>query len=174
MNNTDMNAAMAAFIKLGQPGPQHKFLADHLVGEWEVTSRIWMDPAAPPMEGTGSARFRAVFEGKFIEQEFTGSFMGHGFNGQGLIGYDNFAKQFNATWVDSMSTAMLNFNGSMSMDGSSLTFHGTMNEPMTGELGKTIRHQYKFESKDRFVFSGWEVAYGEPFQSMELTYTRKK
>lgn len=174
LDTGDMQAAMERYMKLGETGPQHKFLADHLVGEWDVVSRFWMDPAAPAIESTATSTARPILNGRYIQSDYSGDMMGMPFTGISITGYDNYTKQFNAVWIDSMSTAMFISNGSMARDGSGLTFHGTMNEPMTGEINKTVRFDYDFSDPDRHVFTGWEVAYGEPFKVMELIYTRRK
>ena len=42
-----MEAMMAAMEKFGAPGPEHKILLD-AVGTWDLESKVWMDPSAPP------------------------------------------------------------------------------------------------------------------------------
>src|SRR5512134_1078333 len=63
-----MQAMMAAFEKFGTPGPEHKILLDG-VGTWDVASKMWMDPAAPPMESKGKSVQRAILGGRYVQYD---------------------------------------------------------------------------------------------------------
>jgi hypothetical protein len=51
---------------------------------------------------------------------------------------------------------------------------GTMDEPMTGEMGKTVKYVTRFIDDNTFKFEAWEVMYGSDFIAFEITYTRAK
>ncbi|MGP1345288.1 MAG: DUF1579 domain-containing protein [Phycisphaerales bacterium] len=172
---SNMGEAMADYMRLNQAGKQHAFLAEHLAGEWDVAARFWMGgPDGPPMDSKGRLSAKAILGGRFIEGTYSGEMMGQPFQGKSYTGYDAFTKQFTQLWLDSMSTGITTANGSMSMDGTALTLFSNMNEPMTGEIGKPVRYMYEFDGTDKYVFTAWEVSYGEPFKVMEMTYTRRK
>ena len=93
-----------------EPGPEHKELAK-LVGKWEVIGKFWMGTpddgkAGPP----GTSEFKSILGGRYIQQDFTGTFMGKPYTGMGVMGYDRYAKHYTAYWNDSVSTMpMFNF-----------------------------------------------------------------
>lgn len=169
----EMAEGMQKWMEMMTPGEPHKQLADR-IGTWTGTMKVWMDPSQPPMESAFTAVVKWKLEGRFIEEEFKAEFMGQPFTGYAVVGYDNYAKQYVSTWIDSMNTAMSMMKGSMSPDGTMMTMFGQMNEPMTGELGKTVMYRTTEKSKDQAVMEAFEVQYGEPFKVMEITYNRKK
>jgi len=70
-----------------------------------------------------------------------------------------------------MSTRGMDFDQS----GKALTSHGTMDEPMTGEYGKYVRHGTRILSKNKHVFNIHDLSVCEPnTMVIEVTYTRVK
>lgn len=169
----DEKAMMDAMVKAATPGEPHKKL-DPFVGTWNVSTKMWNAPGTPPAEGTGSATARWVLGGRYVEQQFTGDFMGMPFNGLGYTGYDNVKKQYVGTWMDSFSTSIMVSAGVADPSGKVMAFAGTMDDPMTG---KTMRMDQKIIviDNDKHIMEGWMPGQdGKPFKMMELTYTRKK
>jgi hypothetical protein len=169
----DEKAMMDAMVKAATPGEPHKKL-DPFVGTWNVSTKMWNAPGAPPAEGTGSATARWILGGRYVEQQFTGDFMGMPFNGLGYTGYDNVKKQYIGTWMDSFSTGVMVSAGVSDPTGKVMAFAGTMDDPMTGQ---TMRMDQKITvlDNDKHIMEGWMPGPdGKPFKMMELTYTRKK
>ena len=77
----------------GTPGAAHKAL-EPLVGNWTAEVKSWMTPGAPPTVSQATAKSTWVMNGRFVQQEFTGDFMGKPFRGVGLTGYDNTKKKY--------------------------------------------------------------------------------
>lgn len=176
-----MQAAMDTYLKSIQPGEKHKWL-EQFVGEWNTTMRMFWGPGAPPVETSGTAVYSMIHGGRFLRQETTGAvkFPGpdgamkeYATTGLGLTGYDNNRRLYVINWTDSMGTAMYIGSGSLSPDGRILTMFGAMDEPMTGEIGKTVKYITRVESPDRHVFEIHEVLYGDPFKVVEIEYTRR-
>ena len=169
----DEKAMMDAMVKAATPGEPHKKL-DPFVGNWNVSTKMWNAPGAPPEEGTGSATAKWVLGGRYVEQQFTGDFMGMPFTGLGYTGYDNVKKQYVGTWMDSFSTSIMVSAGAADPSGKVMVFAGNMDDPMTGQ---TIRMDQKIIviDNDKHIMEGWMPGHdGKPFKMMELTYTRKK
>lgn len=173
MADADPDAMMEAWASANAPGKQHEWLS-HFVGSWDTTSKFWMDPAAPPMESTGTAQAKMILGGRYVMEEFSGDMMGQPFQGLGITGYDKLRKQFVSTWMDSMSTAIITMHGSMSMDGSSIALFGELDDAMTGEVGKPVKWVSRIIDKDHHVAEAWEVSYDEPFMVMQIEYRRRK
>lgn len=164
-------AAMQRWMETTQPTLGHQVL-EKFVGHWNTELKIWMDPSQPPMVSKGHSEAEMMLGGRFVETDFTGSMMGMPYNGMGIMGYDNNRKLFNSTWVSNMDTGMHVARGALNMDGTILTLIGEMDEPMSGEMGKTYRQQYSFRGNDVIVFEISEILYGEPFKVMEMASTR--
>ncbi len=164
-------ASMQTWLNTTQPSLGHEVLKK-FVGKWDIEMRVWMDPSQPPAVSKGYSEAELVLGGRFVEHEFEGSLMGMPYEGEGFMGYDNNRKLFNSVWVSTMETGMHVARGSLNQDGTILTLIGEMDEPMSGEMGKTYRQQYHFKGDDSIVFQIHEILYGEPFKVMELEYTR--
>lgn len=154
------------------PGREHKAL-EALVGEWNITSKCWMAPDAPPVETKGTQKSRWILGGRFVQDEFEGEFLGKPMQGLGLSGYDNLKKKYTGLWIDTGGTAMFTSTGKASKDGKTLTFTGKMDDPMTGEKNKPLKYTIKIESKDRHVFEMFDLSGGKSVKMMEMVFTRK-
>jgi len=161
---------MDAMIKLATPGPQHAALKA-LAGSWKAVVKNF-PPAGEPVVTEGTAEDSLILGGRFIREEFHGTFMGQPFEGYGLTGYDNAKKQYVSAWVDSMDTMISTQTGSMDKAGKTLTFHGTYDDPMTHKKmpSKMIT---KIVDDNSHVFEMWNLVEGKDHKEMEITYTRK-
>jgi hypothetical protein len=155
-----------------QPGPEHQRLAT-LAGAWDVTCSLWMSPEAPAMQSRGSATYRVILDGRFVQADFTGSFQGKPFTGLSLLGYDKAAKRHISTWCDSMATNFVCLSGTSTDDGRTITYRGEMICP---QLGRTEMRQVETrEQDDRFTIVMYQTPEGRgEFKSMELTYQRRR
>jgi hypothetical protein len=97
-----MKKAEAACI----PGPAHKAL-EPLVGDWNAEVKMWMAPEAPPSITKGKAKSTWTLKDRFLQQEFSGEFMGKPFRGISFTGYDNIREKYRSVWIDDMSTTMV-------------------------------------------------------------------
>jgi len=164
---------MAAYMKLASPNENHKLL-EPFVGNWKAEVKIWMDPSAPPSVSEGTASYRMIYDGRFLQGEFTGEYMGHPFNGMELMGYDNLQKKFIGFWVDSGSTWFMTSTGTVDKDGKTFRMSGTMTNPMTMKP-EEYRDESTFETPDRIISKSFsKQPGGKEFQGMEIIYTRVK
>ena len=129
----DMQAMMEVYKKLATPGAPHKMLAN-LAGTWITKTRAWMEPDKPPMEGTGTCEQRMLFEGRYLQQEYTGEMTGSPFIGINVLGYDNHTKKYVSTWIDSMSTGIYFFEGTGSADGKTITQESSYDDPVVFQI----------------------------------------
>jgi hypothetical protein len=172
MAQPDMAEMMAAWQAAITPGEQHRYL-EQFAGEWRTTTRIYMEgPGSEPTVSQGTATFRMIMDGRYLQQDYRGEMMGQPMHGMGLMGYDNTRKLFIGTWLDNMGTSMSHFKGGLDQTGRILTMYGDMDEPMSGEIGKPVRYRLRIEGPNRKIFEIQEVIYGEPFTAVEITYER--
>ncbi len=165
-------AAQEAWMKTIEPGLAHEFLAT-FAGEWNITTRMWLDPSDPPQESKGTSTATMVFGGRYLKEEMNGEFFGEPFEGMGMSGYDNNRQLFVSTWCDSMGTGIFTSYGSIDESGKVLTYIGTMDEPMSGEIGKAVKMTLTRNDEDHHTFSMYEILYGDPFKVFEIEYSRK-
>lgn len=166
----DEAAMMAAWQKAMTPGPAHQELATH-AGDWTYTSKMWMQPDAPPMESTGKSKIEAIMGGRYIAENVEGEMMGMPMKGMSVTGYNNITQMYESTWIDNMGTGIMLAKGTK--DGDTLTLVGSTMDPMGNML--KVKMVTTFKDKDHYTFEyysdtpdGTEMA-----KVMEMAYTRK-
>jgi hypothetical protein len=168
--DTQMKAAMEAMEKAATPGAMHKFLAS-LAGTWTVESKAWMGPGEP-MTSKGTATCTMILGGRYLLEEIKADFGGMPFEGRGITGYDNTAKQFQAVWVDTMGTGLGIATGSLDPTGKILTSKMTFMDPRTGKEG-SMRTVLKIVDEKTHVFEVFEPGPdGKEVKTMEMTYRK--
>lgn len=166
-------AAMEAMMKAATPGDAHKKLGA-MVGTFDTDVKMWMEPGAPPTAGAGVSENTWALDGRFVQQQFNGTFMGMPFHGIGYTGYDNIKKKYIGSWMDNMSTSMMVSTGTPSADGKSITFMSTMDDPMTGK-SSPIKETVTVVDDDHHTLEMWGAGPdGKMFKMMEIAYSRKK
>lgn len=167
----EQKAQMDAMMKAITPGEAHKKL-EPFVGTFEVKVTTWMDPAAPPQQSTGTSVNTWALGGRYVEERFTGAFMGQPFSGIGYSGYDNIRKQYISTWMDSMSTAPMISTGSL--EGNVMSGVSSMDDPLTGK-SQQVKEKTTIVDNDHHVMEMWSPGPdGKMYKMMEITYSRKK
>ena len=126
---------MEAWMSFGQPGPEHKKMAD-MAGTWTQQQTYWMIPGAPPEQSTSTATFKPMFDGRFMVEKMksvmkTPDGQEMEFEGFGVFGYDNQKEKHFFVWFDSLSTSMMYGEGET--DGNTITYLSEMNNPVTGD-----------------------------------------
>jgi len=164
---------MAKWKALNAKGPEHEKFKD-MVGTWDTETRMWMGPAEPTVVN-GTAVFRLILDGRYIEQRFKCMMMGEPFEGRGLEGYDRFKKKYVSIWMDSDSTGILMIEGTTDETGKVTTYTGKMDDPMTGQKDKPVKSIAREIDKDHVIFEMYEDKPGVgEVKTMEITYTRRK
>ncbi len=165
-------AEMEAMMKAGTPGEAHQKLAP-MIGTFDVKVTMWNTPTAPPMESTGKSVNTWVLGNRWVAENFEGNFMGMPFVGIGYTGYDNVTKQYQGTWMDSMSTGVMTSTGKAEGD-NAYSFDSTMPDPASGK-NVPMKSKGTIVNKNKHVMEMWAPAPdGKMFKMMEITYTRKK
>jgi hypothetical protein len=164
-------AMMEAWMKHATPGDGHKKLQP-LVGQFTYTGKIWMDPSKPPTEIKGGCERKWILDGRFIDEHFTGEFMGMPFHGLGRFGYDNTKKQYVSTWVDNMTTSIALSTGGSDEAGKVLTMTHEDIDPTDGKTYKA-RDVTRIVSDDKHEIEMFKTGPdGKEIKVMEFTLTR--
>ena len=129
---------MAAWTEATTPGEHHQVLNGG-VGKWEQKLTMWMAPGAPPIESTSTSTAAWSFDGRWMEEDITGTFMGMPFQGRSLMGYDNFRDEYVSIFMDNMSTAPMIARGTYDPATRTFTLTGTMDDFMSGTRDMPFR-----------------------------------
>ena len=156
----------------GTPGASHQAL-EALIGNWQAEVKCWMAPDAPPTLTKGTAKSSWAMNGRFVQQEFSGEFMGKPFRGMSLMGYDNTKEKFNNVWVDDMHTSMFTSEGGAESGNKVITLEGRYDCPLTGQKDLSMKQVIRIVSQDKHVFEMHDPSKGANSKTMEITYSRK-
>jgi len=164
-------AMMDKYMKAATPGPEHQQMAK-MVGKWNLKVTAWMAPGAPPQTSNGTAEFRSILGGRYIEQEAKGDMAGQPFEGKGLEGYDNVTHEHWGTWVDTMTTGVMSMKGKCKADAKKCTESGKMSDAVAGKaVPVSTTMTMKDDNTMVFEMTG-PGPDGKPFKTMEIVYTR--
>lgn len=160
-----MQKAQAA----GTPGPEHAAL-EHFVGTWKAEVKCWTDPNGAPNQSQGTAEARWILGGRFLEENFHGTFMGKPFHGRAILGFNKVKQAYQSVWFDDMSTSMFISEGKG--DGKVITLEGRSSCPATGRTDIPMRVIYRVVGPDQHIF---EMLDGSKdfAKTMEIRYTRQ-
>jgi hypothetical protein len=166
----DMQACMAA----GTPGEMQKKLARG-VGRWAGTNSMWMAPGTEPMKTQCTANISSLMEGRYVKCEFAGDMPGMGpFQGMGFEGFDNVTQKFVAAWMDNHSTGIMNGDGTLSADGSTLTWNYSYMCPIT-KKPTTMREVDHYTGDNSMTMDMWSIdpKSGKEYKCMHIELTRQ-
>jgi hypothetical protein len=157
------------------PSEHHKVLAQ-AIGKWDTETRVWVQgPDAEPTSEKGAAEFKWLVEGRWLMEETQGPFMHSPRKGFGITGYDNYKKKYVSSWVDSITTTLITYEGNFDQTGKVMLSFGFLDEPITGEHDKCVKYVWRFLDPDKMVFEVHDLPIGETNTKVfEIIYTRKK
>lgn len=157
-------------FEVAKLGAEHKLLAK-LAGSFDAKVKM-MDPTGGEAhESKGTLKRTVILDGRYVKEDFKGSFAGNTFQGMGLIGFDADKKKYVSQWIDSMSTGFAGSEGTFDEATKTLTTHG---EAMM--MGKKIKTKdvLKMVSEDEQHMEMYRNMDGKDVKMMEITFTRAK
>jgi hypothetical protein len=161
-----------AWISAATPGAAHEKLKA-TEGSWNTVTKQWHDPASQPTETKGTCERKWIMDGRFLEEHYTGDFMGMPFHGMGIVGYDNVQKKYVTSWIDNMGTGILLSTGTCDESGKIFNYTGELADPMTGKMQK-MRSVMKIVDDKTHVFEIYGPGEeGKEFKMLEITHTKK-
>jgi hypothetical protein len=166
---------MKKWQEYATPGAHHKHL-EPLVGKWTYELKWWDAPDAEPQPSAGTAEFKWIMDGRYLQQETAGPPMGGEapFKGLGLYAYDNMEKQYSCIWIDNLGTGMMYGKGTCTDNGKTISFKGEFPNLMTGDMNQKYRSVMKVD-KDKHSYEMFLTGKdGKEFRCMEIQYTRAK
>lgn len=166
----DMQACMVA----GTPGPMHEHLAKG-VGVWNGKNTMWMAPGMDPIKSESVSTVKSAMDGRYFKCEMVGDMPGMGpFNGFGLAGFDNVSQKFVSTWIDNMSTGIMNGTGELSSDGKVLTWTFSYNCPIN-KKPTVMREIETITGPNTKTLEMWSTdpKSGKEFKMMQIDFTKQ-
>jgi len=141
----------------------------HVVGKWNTEMTCSM-PGAPSQTTSGTATFKLLMGGRFLQQNFKGEYDGKKFRGMGINGYDNAQKKYVGIWIDNMGTGIMHTTGSYNEKTHVMTEMGESIMP-TGPM--KMKMVTKPVDENKFTFTMYLLTPdGGEQQMMEIVYTR--
>jgi hypothetical protein len=148
-----------------KPGPEHEFMKSH-EGTWE-------SEVAGADGSKGTMTYKMGVGGLWLLSDYKGSFDGAPFEGRGMDTYDAATKQFVSVWVDSMSTTVLIFKGTLNKEKTQMVQEGEMPGP-DGNMMK-VKTVTDYKGKDDMTFSMMTPGPdGKDVAMLTINYKRKK
>jgi hypothetical protein len=168
----DEKAMMEAWKKASTPGEMHKKL-DDMVGTFDASVRMWMDPSKPPEDSTSKSVNTWVLGNRYVETKHEGTMMGEPFSGIGYTGYDNVQKKYVGTWMDTGGTGIMNSTCTLDASGKAMTCKSSFWDAMTGKPS-TMEMKTSWTDHDHHSMEMWGMGPGgKKFKMMEISYTRQ-
>ncbi|MGH7128795.1 MAG: DUF1579 domain-containing protein, partial [Planctomycetaceae bacterium] len=162
-------ALQKAFEQYAKPGPQHEELKA-LVGTWDTEMTLFTP--GEPQTSKGTAEFKFLLGGRYLEQTFRGKVAGEDFEGRGWTGYDNAKKKYVSVWIDSMGTGISQSEGQYDNESGQFVEIGETTSSMGTMKIKSVT---KPMGDDKLLLTMyWVQDGGKEQKMMEVTYTRKK
>jgi hypothetical protein len=156
-----------------KPAREHALLKQ-LVGEWDMTFTMYMQPDQPPVESKGTDSVRSLGD-LWVISEMKTTMMGAAYNGIMSLGYDPDKKQVHGTYIDSFGCVLWVYKGTLNEAGDTLTLE--TEGPSLDQPGKTARYRetITFKGKDTRSFnSTFESKDGKWVKIVTIEYSRKK
>ncbi|WP_257462362.1 DUF1579 domain-containing protein [Archangium lipolyticum] len=154
---------MEETVSHSQPSSPHALLASW-AGTWKVRTRNWMGTW---VESTATVKMRMTLGGRYLEETYTSTVLGHSFEGRTIFGYDNTQDVFVMMTYGSMGTGLTLREGTLDASGRVITFRNA--------TGGSERVEIRMEGPHELVA---EMFDGEPghdeVKVVEARYTRAR
>jgi hypothetical protein len=134
-----------------EPQEEHHWLLQ-LEGEWTVEVEILLEPGQPSMRSKGTESIQAI--GPFwIVAESTGTFMDKPFHGVMTLGYDASKQRYIGTWVDSSTSHLWLYDGTLEAAQNRLTLTGEGPSAVNPRNFAKFREVIELKSPDYRTFT---------------------
>ncbi|MBE7171563.1 MAG: DUF1579 domain-containing protein [Williamsia sp.] len=168
----DSATAMKTMMEAGTPGKEQAMLAK-ANGSWKAETTMWMSPDAPPTKATGMVTNKMIMGGRYQQMTFKGNMMGAPFEGISTTGYDMARKVWTSSWIDNMSTGIINMDGSWDEATKTVTYTGKMLCPANGKMCDMKQVMKIVDDNTQLMeMYGPDMKTGKQFKNMEMKLTK--
>ena len=142
------------------------------VGEWDLTSRVWLQPGMGPIEGAGRSTIRRAFGGYFIEERTRLTLAGTLVETASITGWNGSTGAYESTRFASTTPVAMRDSGSFDAERREFSFSGAY------ELAGIPTRQHstlRLVSADTMALVV-NIAFGDApeFKGAEILYRRRK
>jgi hypothetical protein len=160
-------------FEMPAPQKEHEWL-NQLVGEWDTEGEMHIGPGAEPIKSTGTDTAR-MLGGFWLVSDVKGDVMGTSVEARLTLGYDTKKKKYVGTWIDSMTSYMWHYEGSVDDTGKTLTLNTEGPGFQGGDKLTKFKEVIEIKNKDERTFtSTMQGEDGKWTKLMSVTYRRKK
>jgi len=167
-----MTPAQQDAMKLTMPGEHHAHMKK-LVGEFDYTITLYM-PGAAPQPFTGHRSAKMIMGDRYLDESYSGTFMGMPFEGHGTMAYDNVQKKYLSTWIDNMGTGIMFGSGLCANNGTVWNMNAEMADPMTGKMTPERSVTTLVDADHMTMVMFGPGPDGKEMKMMEIAATRSK
>ncbi|MBE7455117.1 MAG: DUF1579 family protein [Phycisphaerae bacterium] len=157
----------------GKPAREHALLKQ-LVGEWDMTFKMYTHPDQPPTESRGTDSVRQLGD-HWVISEMRTTLMGAPYHGVMSLGFDPAKKQVQGTYIDSFGCMLWVYKGTVNEAGDTLTLE-TEGQSLE-RIGATAKYKevIQITGKDTRTFhSSTQFENGTWVNVVTIEYIRKK
>ena len=161
---------MAMYMEMAKPVAGHERLRS-FAGRWNMTLKFWMDPTQPPQEFRGTATWRMVLGGRFLQLDgkTTGNLESESLT---LMGFDRRTDDYTLVGYDTLGTYYITAAGKPGSDG--IVLHGSYLQPPHGGEQK-YRFVWKSSTPDAHTMElFFALPDGKEMKVAETVYRRVK
>ncbi len=113
---------LPASTRLAMPGENHTML-EPLIGTWDVEMRVYPAPGADPIVSNEMSATREwILDGRYVEENLSGTFAGFPGARLAIIGYNNLEDRFELASFDTFEPGFMVYNGQS--DGGTISVEG--------------------------------------------------
>jgi hypothetical protein len=152
---------------------EHQWL-HQLAGQWEADLEVFAGPGKPPLKLKSTDNTRQI-GGLWILSEGEVTPPGMPYTRALILGYDPQKKKYVATSVDSVSTHIGTYEGTLDAAGKTLTLEGQIPSPFDPSKSATVRETIEARSPDqKVVTTSVQGEDGKWFTLVTVNARRKK
>ncbi len=145
--------------EMPEPTAEHQWL-QQFVGKWESDIEIYMDPDSPPMRAQVTETYRSL-GGFWVVGDIVSRTPEMPFSGLYTIGYDPEKEVYVGTWIESMTSNLTTYEGTVDSDGTILVMETEAPCPM--RQGRVM----PFRETTEFINENHRVSTTEIFEDGE-------
>jgi hypothetical protein len=158
--------------QMPQPTKEHAWL-QQFAGTWDYEVEIFMEPGKPPMKAKGTEVARMI-GGFWVVGESKGNMGEMVFTNITTFGYDPAKKKYVGTAIDSASSTLWQYEGTVDATGKVLTFGTEGPCPLRGGRMTQFRQVLEFKDKDTRVFTSSALDDGDKWTTNVIVTSRRR
>ncbi len=166
---------LQGWMAAGAPAPEHARLEPYL-GAWTTHQTDWLPTGQAWNEADGTATFRSILGGRFVQEDYTTTLDGHPFHGFGLMGYDRQKQAYLLLWMDDLNTGFVSLAGTFDGTQRVLTLLGSLPSGAVGQVtppGWRVTDTWWDPDHHAVVWWGRDAA-GQPVKLSQILYSRAR